>query len=245
MPLMMSPVPNTNPTTASAATLTNFFRGPMVGVHGGRSSDWTPLTSPPESSSTAYAPPDAASLPEVASAPSPMNAPTEAAANANHACRAANGGTVIAATAETGAMPRAPAVSNAVAAMNPTSMNTPVYAMERGLSRAFPQMPWPDVHPLPMADPAPTSPPLSRARPTPTMGSEARWRRGWTSRRRARPRREPGRSRGNGTRASGPRDDPSRRKGHDDWRATRVTRVGAARGAARCRKLEPRWPRVE
>mmetsp|Transcript_8492 Transcript_8492/g.23691 ORF Transcript_8492/g.23691 Transcript_8492/m.23691 type:complete len:237 (-) Transcript_8492:223-933(-) len=167
---MIRPVPNTKPTRPSATTLTSLLRGPILGCHGGFSSDCTPLTSPPESSSVAYAAPPAV-LPEVASAPRPMNAPTEAAANAAHTDRVANDGMVVALMADADAMLSAPAVSKTVAAMKPTSMKTPVYAMDRGDRRALPQMPWPDVHPLPMAEPAPTREPASKARPTPTMGS--------------------------------------------------------------------------
>ena len=50
--------------------------------------------------------------------------------------------------------------------MHPTAMNTPVYAMLRGESLALPQMPWPEVHPLPIAAPHPTRTPDSAARPT-------------------------------------------------------------------------------
>merc|ERR1719199_1964544 len=85
-----------------------------------------------------------------------MNAPTEAAANAAHTDRVANDGMVVELMADADAMLSAPAVSKAVAAMKPTSMKTPVYAMDRGDRRALPQMPWPDVHPLPIAEPAPT-----------------------------------------------------------------------------------------
>ena len=42
------------------------------------------------------------------------------------------------------------------------AMNTPVATIERGESRAMPQMPWPDVQPLPSLVPKPTkSPPTT------------------------------------------------------------------------------------
>ena len=53
----------------------------------------------------------------------------------------------------------------------PVAMNRLVYTMLRGLKRELPQMPWPDVHPLPMPLPAPTSRPASTLRARLTAGS--------------------------------------------------------------------------
>ena len=44
--------------------------------------------------------------------------------------------------------------------------------MERALSRALPQIPWPEVHPLPIEDPKPTSSPLTTARSSYALGGK-------------------------------------------------------------------------
>ena len=67
--------------------------------------------------------------------------------------------------------PSAAFVPASVAAPNPKTMNTHVYAIERGERRALPQMPCPDVHPLPRLLPTPTRKPASAACASGTMGS--------------------------------------------------------------------------
>ena len=68
--------------------------------------------------------------------------------------------------------PSAALVSKRVAAAAPAAMNVAVYAIERTEKRELPQMPWPDVHPLPIPVPAPTRRPAAMTRAMPGRGSE-------------------------------------------------------------------------
>ena len=71
--------------------------------------------------------------------------------------------------------PSAPLVSKRVAVAKPVAMKSPVYTMLRTEKRELPQIPWPEVHPLPMPVPAPTRRPAAMMRSMETDGS-AIWR---------------------------------------------------------------------
>jgi len=63
-------------------------------------------------------------------------------------------------------MPSAEVTPDIEADTAPAAMNVPVYTILRGERRELPQIPWPDVQPLPMDEPTPTRRPAAMARLT-------------------------------------------------------------------------------
>ena len=127
----------------------------------------TPNTRPASASATrdrvSCAPVDASSFflaSALLAAPMPRNAAADAATIPTYLVMTSAAGVTRSFRAECAELtPSAALVSKRVAAAAPAAMNVAVYAIERTEKRELPQMPWPDVHPLPMPVPAPTSRP--------------------------------------------------------------------------------------
>ena len=146
MPLTVRPRPNVNPARASA-------RASRV--------LWSLVLSP-------------SFFLDAAEATWPMPRKPRVAAPAMESQRvrvSAAGVTMLSMAEKSELMPRSPLVLKTLATMKPDTMKMPVYAMERGLMRELPQIPWPEVQPLPIAEPAPTSKPARTVLARLTPGS--------------------------------------------------------------------------